>query len=522
MARILVTEQLARSGLDKLAAAGHEVDVRLDWTPESLPDLLPGAAALVVRSATKVTRELLEAGRELRVVGRAGVGLDNVDVAAATDRGIMVVNAPESNVISAAEHTFALLLAQARNVPQAHAALVAGSWERARWEGVELYGKTLGVVGLGRVGALVATRAQAFGMRIVAHDPYAAPERARQLGVELLPLADLVETADFITIHLPKNAETTGLFSKELLARTKRGVRLVNAARGGIVDEEALAEAIRSGQVAGAALDVFSVEPATRSPLFGLPGVVVTPHLGASTEEAQDKAGEQIAEQVVLALRGDFVPYAVNVSARGASEAVRPFLGLAEELGRLAWWISGGLSDEVEVAYEGALAGEDVGILTISVLKGLLAPGSEEPVTFVNAPRLAEERGLRVRESQTATPHDRVSLVTVRTPAHAVAGTLAGHEAKPRIVMVDEHPVELPPAPHMLVVRNDDRPGMIGVVGTVVGAAGVSITDMAVGQTAGTATALMVLSLDRPLSPEVVASLATTPGILDVHQVGGA
>ncbi len=519
MARILVTEKLAQSGLDAMAAAGHEVDVQLEWTPESLLGLVAGADALVVRSATKVTEAVLEAGRDLKVVGRAGVGLDNVDVPAATRLGVMVVNAPESNVLSAAEHAFALLLAQARNVPQAHAALVAGRWERSKWEGVELHGKTLGVVGLGRIGALVAQRALAFGMRLVAYDPYIAPDRARRMGVELLGIDDLVATSDFITIHLPKNKETAGLFGKELLAKAKPGVRIVNAARGGIVDEDALAEAISAGHVAGAALDVFASEPTTESPLFSLPSVVVTPHLGASTGEAQDKAGEQIAEQIVLALAGDFVPYAVNVAARGASEAVRPFLGIAEQLGKFFSSLSDGLPDEIEVEYEGALAAEDVGILTLSVLKGVFAVASDEPVTYVNAPRLAEERGLAVRESQTTTTRDRVSLVTVRSDAHSVAGTLVGHDGAPRIVMVDEHQVELPPAPQMLVVRNDDRPGMIGVVGTALGDAGVSIADMAVGQTRGEGTALMVLTVDRPLDREVLADLASRPGILGVHQV---
>jgi D-3-phosphoglycerate dehydrogenase len=518
MARILVTEKLASSGLEAMQAAGHVVDVRLDLTPERLIEVIPGASALVIRSATKVDEALLRAGRELVVVGRAGIGLDNVDVAAATTLGVMVVNAPESNILSAAEHALALLLTQARNVAQAHAALVAGRWERSKWEGVELHGKTLGVVGLGRIGALVAQRALAFGMRLVAYDPYISPERARRMGVELLALEELVAVADFITIHLPKTAETTGLFGKELLGRVKPGARIVNAARGGIVDEEALAEAIRSGRVAGAALDVFASEPTTSSPLFELPSVVVTPHLGASTVEAQDKAGEQIAEQVVLALAGDFVPYAVNVAARGASEAVRPFLALSEQLGRMVASLAESLPDGLEVEYQGALAGEDTGILTLSVLKGVFAAGTEEPVSYVNAPRLAEERGLSVRESQTSTSQDFVSLITVRAGGHAVAGTLAGGTAA-RIVMVDDHFVELPPARQLVVVRNQDRPGMIGVVGTAIGNAGISISNMAVGQTAGGETALMALSTDRALPHDVVAALRAAPGILEVHQV---
>src|SRR3954471_10543469 len=295
MARVLVTEEIAEGGLDRLRAAGHEVDVRLDVSATDLLDVIKGAHALIIRSATKVTSEVLDAGTDLVVVGRAGIGLDNVDVDHATKRGVMVVNAPQSNILSAAEHTLALLLAVARNVPQAHTALKQGKWERSKWEGMELHAKTLGVVGLGRVGALVAQRASAFGMRLVAYDPFVSPDRARQMGIELLTLDDLVRQADIITIHLPKTPETLGLFGKDLLAQMKPDVRIVNTARGGIVDEAALAEAVRSGQVAGAALDVFAEEPTTESPLFELDGVVVTPHLGASTREAQDKAGVTIA-----------------------------------------------------------------------------------------------------------------------------------------------------------------------------------------------------------------------------------
>jgi D-3-phosphoglycerate dehydrogenase / 2-oxoglutarate reductase len=296
VARILVTEELAPSGLSALGKAGHDADVRLGLGPAELLAAVVGADALIIRSATQVTAEVLDAGSSLVVVGRAGIGLDNVDVEAATARGVMVVNAPQSNVLSAAEHTLALLLAQARNVPQSHAALVAGKWERSRWEGVELHGKTLGVVGLGRIGTLVAQRALAFGMRLVAYDPYVSPERARQLGIQLLSLDELVAQADFITLHVNKSKETVGLIGRDLLARAKPGLRVINVSRGGIVDEEALADAIRSGNVAGAALDVFAVEPTTSSPLFELESVVVTPHLGASTREAQDKAGMTIAE----------------------------------------------------------------------------------------------------------------------------------------------------------------------------------------------------------------------------------
>lgn len=522
MARVLVTETLSDSGLELLRAAGHVVDVQTGLEPEQLLEAIRGAEALVIRSATKVTAAVLAAGGDLAVVGRAGVGLDNVDVAAATARGVMVVNAPESNTVSAAEHAMALMLAQARNIPQAHAALVAGRWERSSFEGVELHGKTLGIVGLGRIGALVAQRAHGFGMRIVAHDPYVSEERAKKLGVELFSLEDLVAQCDFLTIHLPKNKETANLVGKDLLAKAKRGMRIVNASRGGVLDEEALAQGIETGQVGGAALDVFASEPCTRSPLFELPGVVVTPHLGASTGEAQDRAGEQIAEQVVLALAGDFVPYAVNIAARSASEAVRPYLSLAERLGHVIAALGEGLPDSLEVIVEGALFGQDLGILTLAALKGVLAEGSDEPISYVNAPRLASERGLEVRETSTAATIEYVSLVTLRSSAHAVSGTLAGRNATERIVMIDDHGVELPFAENLLVVRNDDRPGMIGVVGLACGDAGVSISSMAVGQTAGGArTALMAVATDSPVPDGVIRVLRSTAGILEVHRIHG-
>src|SRR3954468_6576132 len=380
MNRVLVSEQLADSGLDAMRAAGLEVDVRLGLTPEQLLEVIPGASALVIRSATQVTAEVFEVADEMVVVGRAGIGLDNVDVEAATRRGVMVVNAPQSNVLSAAEHTIALLLAQARNIPQAHRDLKDHQWNRSRWEGVELHNKTLGIVGLGRVGVLVAQRASAFGMQLVAYDPYVSADRARQIGVDLVPtVEELVERADFLTIHLPKTPDTLGLVNAKLLTHAKPTLRIVNTARGGIVDEAALADAVREGRIAGAALDVFAQEPTTESPLFELDSVVVTPHLGASTVEAQDKAGQTIAEQVVLALRGEFVPFAVNLAATEANATVQPFMPLAERLGRLFTAVAGGTVDTLEITYEGQIADYDCRVLTLSVLKGVLGPVVDEP-----------------------------------------------------------------------------------------------------------------------------------------------
>jgi len=516
MARILVTEQIAEGGLDRLRAAGHEVDVVVGPTPDELLDVVRGAHALIIRSATQVTAEVLEAGSDLVVVGRAGIGLDNVDVETATARGVMVVNAPQSNILSAAEHTMALLLAQARNVPQAHEALVHGRWERSRWTGVELSDKTLGVIGLGRIGKLVAQRALAFGMRLVAYDPFVAPDRARQMSVELLDLDELMAVSDFVTVHVAKTPDTVGLIGAELLAKAKPGIRIINVARGGIVDEAALADAIRSGHVGGAALDVFAREPTTESPLFGLPSVVVTPHLGASTHEAQDKAGDTIAEQIGLALAGEFVPFAVNVSAAEASETVRPFLQMAERLGELFASLVGS-TDSLDIEYQGQIAEYDTRILTLSLLKGFFGRVSDEPVSYVNAPKLAAESGITVRETATTTAHDYINLITVRGDDHVLAGTLVGLRGEPRIVVVDDHTVDVPPARYMLVVRNDDRPGMIGTVGSVLGDAGINIADMDVGQSPTGESALMVLATAGPVPHEVQERLRQSPGIVSVH-----
>ncbi len=519
MPRILVTEKIAEGGLDRLRAAGHEVDVQLLPAPEKLLELVSGAHALIIRSATQVTAEVLEAGQDLVVVGRAGIGLDNVDVETATARGVMVVNAPQSNVLSAAEHTMALLLAQARNIPQAHAALKQGRWERSRWTGVELADKTLGVIGLGRIGKLVAQRANAFGMRLVAYDPFVSPERARQMGVELVDLDRLLEVSDFVTIHVAKTPETIGLLDAERLARAKRGVRIINVARGGIVDEEALAAAIRDGHVAGAALDVFAVEPCTDSPLFELDSVVVTPHLGASTVEAQDKAGDTIAEMVALALAGEFVPYAVNVSAAEASETVRPFLPMAERLGELFAAFTRAQTRVLEVEYQGEIGDYDTRILTLALLKGFFGRVSDDPVSYVNAPAMAKERGIEVRESSTSSAHDYVNLITVRAGEHALAGTLFGLKGEPRLVMVDDHSVDVPPSKHMLIVRNEDVPGVIGTVGTVLAEAGINISDMDVGVSADGKAALMVLSTAQPVPATVVADLQARPSIISAHAI---
>ena len=521
MARVLVTEMIADNGIERLRAAGHTVDVRLDLDADGLRREIAGSDALIIRSATQVDADLLDIATDLVVVGRAGIGLDNVDVDAATRRGVMVVNAPQSNIVSAAEHTMALLLAQARNVAQAHAALVAGRWERSRWEGVELADKTLGIIGLGRIGKLVAERARGFAMRLVAYDPYISVERARQVGVELLSLDQLVAVADFITVHLPKNKETVGLIGRELLLKAKPDLRIINVARGGIVVEEELADCIREGIIGGAALDVFDVEPTVESPLFELDQVVVTPHLGASTREAQDKAGDTIADMVQLALAGEFVPFAVNISAAEANETLRPYLPLAERLGKLFASLLDGTTDVLEISYEGEIGGFDTRILGLAVLKGFFADVSGQSVTYVNGPQLAVEHGLEVRETTSTTAEDFVNLITVSGGGHSLGGTLYGQRGEQRIVEIDGHSCDVPPADHMLMVTNDDRPGVIGTVGTLLGNAGVNIADMDVGRAHEAGTAVMLIAPSAAVPDDVLDALRAAPGIVTVAALTG-
>ena len=507
--RVLVTEPLSEAGLD-LLRKDFQVDVRVDLAAGGLAEAIGPYDALVVRSQTQVTAGVLAAAENLKVIARAGIGLDNVDVEAATRRGVVVVNAPRSNIVSAAEHTIALLLAQARNIPQANDRLKHGSWERERFRGVELQGKTLGVVGLGRVGVLVAQRAAAFGMRIIAFDPYVPRDRAKEMGIELMPtLEALLVQADFITLHLPRTPDTEGLIGERELALVKEGARLVNTARGGIVDETALAKALEDGRLAGAALDVFTAEPTIESPLFGLDQVVVTPHLGASTTEAQDKAGASVAEMVRLALRGEFVPYAVNVSAAAeVSETVRPFLPLSEKLGKLLTGLAQGAVRSIECQYHGRVAEADTRVLTLGVLKGALAGVVHEPVSFVNAPIIARERGIATSEMRSSVSSDYVNLVSVRAETDegqvSVAGTLVGKRNAQRVLRVNDYDIEMAPASYMLFFTYVDRPGIIGKVGTILGDADINIATMDVGRPSRGGTALMGLTLDSPVPPEVV------------------
>ncbi len=520
MSRILVTEKIAEAGLEALRRAGHEVDLQLGLDPEQLLEAVVGASALIIRSSTQVTAEVLSAGASLVVVGRAGIGLDNVDVTTATDRGVMVVNAPQSNTLSAAEHTMALLLAQARNVPQAHNALTDGRWERSNWEGVELADKTLGIVGLGRIGKLVAQRAAAFGMKLMAYDPFVSADMARKLGIELVDLADLMATADFVTIHVAKTPDTMGLIGKETLAGAKIGLRLVNVARGGIVDEAALAEAIREGRVAGAAFDVFETEPCTDSPLFGVPGVVVTPHLGASTREAQDKAGTTIADQVHLALSGDFVPFAVNVDASEAGEVLKPYLPLAERLGSVFAFLVDGLPDSLDIEFRGEVASVDTRYAVLAAVKGLMTQMGDQTASYVNALALASERGLEVRTITVDDSNVHSGIVSLRGGGHSITGTLSALDGGFRVIGLDGHRLEIRPGRNMLVVRNDDTPGMVGVVGAALGDAGVNISNMHIGETDEGVAALMVVATAVPVPQSVQDALRNHPHIQAVRAIG--
>ena len=522
--KVLASEKLSAAGLERLRE--HlDVDVKLGLSPEELREVISEYDALVVRSATTVDGDLLERAENLKVVGRAGIGLDNVDVEAATRHGVLVVNAPQSNILSAAEHTIALLLAQARNVPQAHSALVGGRWEREKWQGVELHGKTLGVIGLGRVGTLVAQRASAFGMRLVAYDPYVAPGRASQMGVELMDTVDeVVARADFITIHLPKTPETVGIIGTAQIDAMKPGARIVNTARGGLIDEVALVKALENGKLGGAAVDVFDGEPVTEHPLFGLANTVVTPHLGASTAEAQDKAGLAIAEQVLLALRGEFVPYAVNLDVGSdISEAVRPYLGLAERLGRMAVALSGTGIEGIKFEYLGGIAEHDTRAVTLAGLKGAFSAVSHEPVTFVNAPLVAKERGIAVEESKSSQSLDYVNLVEVRVVSKdesvSVAGVLVGKRDTERLVRVYGYEFDMAFHPTMAFFRYEDRPGIVGIVGTLLGEAGVNIANMQVARQTQGGEALMGLALDSPIEQDVLQRIVKDAELRDAKLI---
>jgi D-3-phosphoglycerate dehydrogenase / 2-oxoglutarate reductase len=512
VSKVLVREPIAEAGVRLLRERGFEVDVDGD---SNLAETIGAYDAIVVRSGTKVTAELIERADRLKVIGRAGVGVDNVDVDAATRRGIVVANAPESTVVSAAEHTIGLLVALTRNIPQAHAALKQGRWERKTYGGVELADKTLGVLGFGRIGQQVARRAAGLGMRVVAYDPFVALERFRELGIEGASFPDEVyAVADVITLHLPLTNETRGLLGADAFARMRDGVRIVNAARGELVDEAALLEALRSGKIGGAALDVFSEEPYA-GPLLELDSVVVTPHLAASTEEAQDRAGVIIAEQVAAALEGSLVSNAVNIPVIGAEdlEVLGAYIPLAAKLGRLAMELAQGHVDELRFTYFGGLAQYDTRLLTVAALNGAFQGRSDQPVNYVNAPVIAAERGVEVREERSRSSRDFTNLLRVEAvsggEALRVAGTTIGNDDRLWLVSALGFELEMELAPLLVFFRYDDVPGVIGKVGTLFGESGVNIANMAVSRTRQGGQALMALSIDSQAPEELVAKVHT-------------
>lgn len=533
-ARVLVADTLDTAGIERLRSEPElEVEVRTGLSPTELVEAIPSYDGLVVRSSTQVTAEVLEAGRRLRVVGRAGVGVDNIDVEAATRRGILVVNAPEGNTLAAAEHTLGLLFAAARWIPQAHVSLVRDhQWDRQRFMGVQLQGKVLGVIGLGRIGAEVARRARALGMRVLAFDPFIGAERAQELGVELRELEAIYPEADVLTLHTPLTDQTRRLLDAGAFARMKRGVIVVNAARGGLVDEEALLEALESGQVRAAAVDVFEEEPPRGSRLLGHPRVVATPHLGASTEEAQLHVALEIAEQVARALKGEPVAHAVNAPSLPPELAreLEPYVRLAQKLGELyTVWASeaGAYWPRIEVVYSGGIASRDVRPVTNGLLVGLLQPVLQEAVNAVNAPVLARQRQLRVSEVREAggVGPGRITVRAQGEPPHRgsqeegpsdgrseapagpqVAGTVDEGGA-PVLTAVDGYPVHVSSTGHLLLAYNRDQPGVIGSVGTLLGQAGVNIAFMQVGRRRPGEEAVMVLGLDNPIPGPVARQL---------------
>jgi D-3-phosphoglycerate dehydrogenase len=500
--RVLVREPIAAAGVELLRSR-FDVDVDGD---SDLAETIAGYDAIVIRSATQMTEEVIARADRLKVIGRAGVGVDNVDVDAATRRGIVVANAPDSTVVSAAEQTIGLLVALARNIPQAHAALKQGTWERSRWGGIELAGKTLGVLGLGRIGQQVARRGVGLGMRVVAFDPFVGEDRFREAGIEREPTLEAVlAAADFVTLHLPLTEETAGIIDRDAIASMRDGARLINAARGALVDEDALVEAIRSGKLAGAALDVFCSEPYS-GPLLELDEVVVTPHLAASTDEAQDRAGVIVAEQVVAALEGGLVTNAVNIPVVDAAdlEMLGPFIPLAAKLGRLAVELEGGWPKRVVVAAHGPLSEYDTRLLTVAALNGLFQGRVDQAVNYVNAPVIAAERGIAVSEERLRASRDYMNLVEVRADDVAVSGTTIGPEPRLFLAGALGYSIDIELAPNLVFLLYTDIPGVIGRVGTMFGEHGVNIANMAVSRTHEAGKALMAFAIDGPAPAELV------------------
>ena len=514
---VLIAEELSPATVDAL---GPDFEIRnCDGAnrAELLAELAKGVDAVLIRSATKMDQEAISAAKGLKVIARAGVGLDNVDIPAATTAGVMVVNAPTSNIVSAAELAISLILASARFVVPANIALKGGKWARSKYTGVELFEKTLGIVGFGRIGQLVASRMQAFGMSVIAYDPYLQPARAAQLGVDLVSLDELLKRSDFITIHLPKTKETANLIGVEALKKVKPSVRIINAARGGVLDETALFDALKEGRVGGAGLDVFATEPCTDSPLFALDNVVATPHLGASTDEAQERAGIAVAVSVRKALAGELVPDAVNVKGGEIHEEIRPSLPLVEKLSQVATALADELPVSVEVIVKGEVSEHDCSVLATSALKGALVTTGAEDVTYVNAPGLAQERGFTSTVTTDPVSPEYRSMISLKAAfsdgTHVtVDGTLVGIKKIEKIIAIDKFDLDLPPTDHLLFLRYTDRPGVVGLVGETLGKSGINIASMQVARSSAGGEALMAITVDSAIPDEIVAGVAKATG----------
>ncbi len=524
MPKVLVSDPIDQAGLDILAQVA-QVDVQTKLTPEELVKAIPDYDALMIRSGTQVTKAVIEAGKNLKIIGRAGVGVDNVDVPTATRKGIVVVNSPEGNTIAAAEHALAMMLALSRHIPAADQSVKASEWNRKAFTGVEVYKKTLGVVGLGKIGAHVATVARAMGMKLLAYDPFISSERAEQLGCRLVDLELLLREADYITLHLPKTPETTNLINAQTLATMKPTARIINCARGGIIDEVALAEAISSGKIAGAALDVYAQEPLGDSPLRALGRkAVLTPHLGASTEEAQVNVAIDVAEQIRDVLLGLPARSAVNIPGLrpDVMEKMRPYLQLAETLGNLVGQLAGGRVESLNVQMRGEIAQNDSQPVVIAALKGLLSHALQERVNYVNASIEAKERGIHVIETRDTSIKDYTGSMSLTAKGslgeHSVTGVLLGG-SEIRITDINEFPINVPPTRHMLFTLHRDMPGIIGKIGSLLGSFNVNIASMQVGRKIVRGDAVMVLSIDDPLPEGILTEITKVPGIRDAYTV---
>jgi D-3-phosphoglycerate dehydrogenase len=524
--KVLVKEKIAQAGVDMLREH-FDVEVNTDMTDEELKQKINDYDAILVRSASKITADVLENATRVKIIGRAGVGVDNIDVKAATKKGIVVANAPGSNSLSVAEHAIGLLLAQVRQIPNANASMHAGKWEKSKFKGVEITDKVLGIMGLGKIGVLVAQRAKGLMMNVIAYDPYVSVDRFREMGIERAETPeDLYAASDFISVHLPKTPETMGLIGDAAFEKMKKGVRIINSARGGIVDEGALARALEAGKVASAGLDVFSSEPIPEDfPLTKFDNVVMTPHLGASTTEGQDRAGTIVCEQIVAGLTGGVVTYAVNIPSvsKEAMQTIGPFLPLAETLGQLMAAVAEGPLSKVTVHYEGDVTDHDTRLLTLAVTKGLVESGADEAVNFVNAASIANDRGLQVSEVKDRRSPDYTNLITLKSTDKqgelTAGGTVFGPKNRLRLVKVYRHAIDIEPSQHMVFLRYEDVPGMIGKIGTIIGGRGINIAFMNVGRKKVEGKAIMGLALDDQLPAAVLDEIRAVPGVDGVRAV---